>query len=130
MSVEDREVDRDDVVSFGRVHLKGKMRGYELVLQERGVHDDPYIDFFMGMLGEGEVGGLTHRIVEWSVVGLALLKMVKSSGVMVILVNVHLYNTWSLMYLESILYVSPLDGALPFARSNYLACQGLFARSE
>ena len=47
--------------------------------------------------------GLTHKIVEW-LVGFALLKMVESSGVMVFLVNVHLYNTWSLVYLESILY--------------------------
>ena len=92
-------------MGFGRVHLDGKSRGYEFVLQEGGVHDDPYFDFFMGTPGESEVDGLTHRIVEW-LVGLALLKMVESIGVMV---NVHLYNTWSLVYLESILYVSPLD---------------------
>ena len=84
-------------MSFVRVCLEGKKTGgYEFVLQEGGVHDDPYFDLFLGTLGEGEVGGLAHKIVEW-LVGLALLKMVESSGVMVFLVNVHLYNTWSLM---------------------------------
>ena len=34
MSAGDKEVDRDDVVSFGGVHLEGKTRGYEFVLQE------------------------------------------------------------------------------------------------
>ena len=102
MSVEDRELDRDDVVSFGRVCLEGKKTGgYEFVLQDGGVHDDQYFDFFMGTPGEGEMGGLAHKTVEW-LVGLALLKMVESIGVMV---NVHLYNTWSLVYLESILYI-------------------------
>ena len=81
----------DDVVRFGRAPLEGKTRGYEFVLQEGGVHDGPYFDFFMGTPGEGEVGGLTHTIVEW-LVGLALLKVVESSGVMVFLVNVHLYT--------------------------------------
>ena len=57
VSVGDKEVDRDDVVSFGRVQLEGKTRGYEFVLQEGGVHDDPYFNFFLGMLGsEGWVG--------------------------------------------------------------------------
>ena len=54
------------------------MRGYEFVLQEGGVHDDSYFDFFLGTLGEDEEGGLTHKIVE-RLVGLALLKMVESS---------------------------------------------------
>ena len=91
MSVEDRELDRDDVVSFGRVCLEGKKTGgYEFVLQDGGVHDDQYFDFFMGTPGEGEMGGLAHKTVEW-LVGLALLKMVESSGVMVFLVIVHLY---------------------------------------
>ena len=44
----------------------------------------------MGTPGEGEVRGLAHKILEW-LVGLALLKMVESSGVMVFLVIVHLY---------------------------------------
>jgi acetyl esterase/lipase len=57
VSAGDKEVDRDDVVSFGKVHLEGKTRGYEFVLQEGGVHDDPYFDFFLGTPGEGEVGG-------------------------------------------------------------------------
>ena len=91
-------------MGFGRVYLERKTRGYEFVLQEGGVHGDPYFDFFMGTPGEGEMGGLAHKILEW-LVGLALLKMVESSGVMVFLVNVHLYNTWSLVYLESILYI-------------------------
>ena len=76
MSAGDKEVDRDDVVSFGRVHLQGKKtRGYEFVLQEGGVHDDPYFDFFMGTPGEGEVGGLTHKIVEWLVGGFNLVEV-------------------------------------------------------
>jgi acetyl esterase/lipase len=73
VSAGDKEVDRDDVVSFGKVHLEGKMRGYEFVLQEGGVHDDPYFDFFLGSPGEGEVGGLTHKIVEWLVGGFSLV---------------------------------------------------------
>ena len=36
MSVGDKEVDRDDVVSFGRIYLEGKTRGYEFVPQEGG----------------------------------------------------------------------------------------------
>ena len=51
MSAGDKEVDRDDVVGFGRVHLEGKTRGYEFVLQEGGVHDDSYFDFSWGRLG-------------------------------------------------------------------------------
>ena len=79
------------------------------------MYDDPYFDFFLGMPGEGEMGGLTHKIVEW-LVGLALLKMVESSGVMVFLVNVHLYilgpscttlNLFCTFVCNS--YVSPLD---------------------
>jgi len=58
VSVGDKEVDINDVVSFGRVQLEGKKtRGYEFVLQEGGVHDDPYFNFFLGMPGsEGWVG--------------------------------------------------------------------------
>ncbi|KIK04525.1 hypothetical protein K443DRAFT_4504 [Laccaria amethystina LaAM-08-1] len=73
VSAGDKEVDRDDVVSFGKVHLEGKTRGYEFVLQEGGIHDDPYFDFFLGSPGEGEVGGLTHKIVEWLVSGFSLV---------------------------------------------------------
>jgi hypothetical protein len=35
-------------VNFGKVHLEGKMRGYEFVLQEGGVHDDPYFGRHLG----------------------------------------------------------------------------------
>jgi len=76
VSVGDKEVDRDDVVSFGRVHLEGKKtRRYEFVLQEGGVHDDPYFDFFLGTPGEREVGGSTHKIGWWA--GSASLTLVE-----------------------------------------------------
>lgn len=76
VSAGDKEVDRDDIVSFGKIHLEGKKtRGYEFVLQEGGVHDDPYFDFFFGTPGEGEVGGLTHTIVEWLVDGFSLVEV-------------------------------------------------------
>ncbi|EDR03977.1 uncharacterized protein LACBIDRAFT_330882 [Laccaria bicolor S238N-H82] len=43
------------------IHLEGKKtRGYEFVLQEGGVHDDPYFDFFFGTPGEGEVVYSVH----------------------------------------------------------------------
>ena len=74
MSVEDREVDRDDVVVL-RGFIWRKTWGYEFVLQGGGVHGDPYFDFFMGTPGEGEVGGLAHKIVEWLVDGLSLLEV-------------------------------------------------------
>lgn len=51
------------------------MRGYEFVLQEGGVHDDPYFDFFFGTPGEREVGGLTRKIVEWLVGGFSLVEV-------------------------------------------------------
>ena len=55
--------------------------------------------------GEDEVNGLTHNIVEW-LVGLALLTMVESSGVMVFLVTVHLYNTSFLTILYHSFYAT------------------------
>ena len=46
MSAGDKEVDRDDVVSFGRVHLEGKKtRGYDFVLQELCCGSYPNINF-------------------------------------------------------------------------------------
>ncbi|KAJ7620102.1 Alpha/Beta hydrolase protein [Roridomyces roridus] len=58
---------RDDIVGFAEELKRHAHSGaVELVVQEGGLHEDPFLDFFAG---EKRVGSLTTRIVDWFAVG-------------------------------------------------------------
>ncbi|KAK7042714.1 Abhydrolase-3 domain-containing protein [Favolaschia claudopus] len=57
----EKEVMRDDIVRVAEL-LKECHGNVELVVQERGVHDDMFIDFFTG---EKNLGSLTPKVIEW-----------------------------------------------------------------
>ncbi|KAJ7160973.1 Alpha/Beta hydrolase protein [Mycena filopes] len=59
------ELLRDDIVAFAEVFEKHHSRT-ELVIQENGVHEDMYLDFFVG---EKNVCILTPLVIDWLAVG-------------------------------------------------------------
>ncbi|KAJ7919913.1 hypothetical protein B0H13DRAFT_2656570 [Mycena leptocephala] len=56
-----REVKRDDVISVAE-RLEKHHTNVELVVQEGGVHDDMFIDFFTR---EKKLGSLTPEVIRW-----------------------------------------------------------------
>jgi acetyl esterase/lipase len=57
----EREVMHDDIVSVAE-RLKKHHTKVELVVQEGGVHDDMFIDFFTR---EKKLGSLTPKVISW-----------------------------------------------------------------
>lgn len=64
VSVGELEAARDSIVNFYDAKFRKWHRHSELVRQERGVHVDPFYDFFFGSPPK-DLGTLTPRIIEW-----------------------------------------------------------------
>jgi len=55
---------KDDIVRFGQ-RMCEVHPGARMVLQEFGVHEDPFLDFMWGKEGQRKVGAVTPLIVGW-----------------------------------------------------------------
>ncbi|KAH9476808.1 Acetyl-hydrolase [Psilocybe cubensis] len=63
-----KECIRDDIVEFGEAFCK-EHSGAQLVIDEYGVHDDPFYDF---LVGEKKLSELTPKILQWLAEGFKL----------------------------------------------------------
>ena len=61
----DAEIFKDDITHFSKVLARGKA-DFKFVVQERGIHDDPFFDFLSSATPPAEkLGTLTPLIIDW-----------------------------------------------------------------
>jgi len=63
----DMELLRDDIVDYGK-HVQKYLEDTTIIVQENGVHADPFLDF---LVGEKKLGSLTPKIMDWLEEGFA-----------------------------------------------------------
>jgi len=67
ISAGDLEILRDAIVDYGK-HVGEYLKDTTIIVQENGIHDDPFLDF---VVGEKKLGSLTPKILDWLEEGLA-----------------------------------------------------------
>jgi acetyl esterase/lipase len=67
ISAGDLEILRDAIVDYGK-HIGEHLKDTTIIVQENGIHDDPFLDF---VVGEKKLGSLTPKILDWLEEGLA-----------------------------------------------------------
>ena len=63
----DMELLRDDIVDYGK-HVQKYLEDTTIIVQENGIHADPFLDF---LVGEKKLGSLTPKIMDWLEEGFA-----------------------------------------------------------
>jgi len=66
ITVGDIELLRDDIVDYGK-HVEKYLEDTTIIVQENGIHADPFLDF---LVGEKKLGSLTPQILDWLEEGL------------------------------------------------------------
>jgi hypothetical protein len=61
ISAGELEILRDDIVDYGK-HVGEYLKDTTIIVQENGIHDDPFLDF---LVGEKKLGSLTPKILDW-----------------------------------------------------------------